>query len=148
VDGVQLAESRAIFRYLADEFGLLGKTKLEAAQCEMFLSALADLLAVRRQFIMEPDEAKKEEIKKKFVAESIPAFFPYLQKHLKANGGKYFVGSSVSVADFAIAQVNYDLRTKIPHILDNYEDLKEHTDRIHNIPAIKTWVENRPVTEL
>jgi len=147
IDGFKLAESGAISRYVAREVGLAGKDNLEAAKCDMILSAMVDVFANFRPYFYEQDPAKKEEIAKKFYGETVPPFIGILQKMYKENGSKYFVGNALTWADLAVASALGEMRNRVPKILDKFADLAEHTDRILNIPQIKEWREKRPKTE-
>jgi glutathione S-transferase len=45
VDGKQLAQSKAIVRYLGKKYGLAGEDAWEEAKCDEHLEALSDLSA-------------------------------------------------------------------------------------------------------
>ena len=62
-----------ISRFLATEYGLTGRTSLEAAQADEIVDALTDIVNTRVRAVFEPDEAKKAEkmqakVKKKQVS--------------------------------------------------------------------------------
>ena len=57
VDGKRICESAAIQRYLAREFGLLGKTPFDAAKADEFNDALFDAMMLIPW--TEKDEDKK-----------------------------------------------------------------------------------------
>lgn len=50
IDGKVVTQSNAIARYLAEEYGLTGKDKWEALQCDVLVDTLADLK--HRKFIL------------------------------------------------------------------------------------------------
>ena len=95
-NGVEIAQSMAVFRFLANEYGLAGKTNLERARADMIADCVGDLLASVFAIFSAPED-KKAELQKKLETETVPAGMELLEKLLKQNGSKFFVGNSVSL---------------------------------------------------
>ena len=57
IDGKRICCSVAISRYLAKEFGLIGKTSFDAAKADELMDVTTDLLMILPW--SEPDEEKK-----------------------------------------------------------------------------------------
>ena len=93
----------AVARFLANEFGLSGKNNLEKARADMIVDCVSDIFAGMVAIFKAPED-KKAEMKKKYETETIPAGLELLEKLLKQNGSKFFVGNCVSVASFNFKQ--------------------------------------------
>ena len=98
-NGVEIAQSMAVFRFLANEYGLAGKTNLERARADMIADCVGDLLASVFAIFSAPED-KKAELQKKMDTVTVPAGMELLEKLLKQNGSKFFVGNCVSVDSF------------------------------------------------
>jgi len=96
----------------------------------------------------ETDEAKKAEIKKKIVGESIPKFLERILRELEGNDGKYLVGKQLSWVDFVFAHYISQFDAFLPGQVTLPGGIKTYVDSIFSIPQIKKWVEMRPVTTL
>ena len=94
-NGVEIAQSMSVARFLANEFGLAGKTNLERARADMIVDCVADIFAGATAIFKAPAD-KKAELQKKYMSETIPAGLALLEKLLKQNGSKFFVGNCVS----------------------------------------------------
>ena len=121
-NGTTISQSITIARFLAKEFNLAGKNRIEEAQADMIVDCVADLLngkkytfsvhvmqksnnlenkihidsiAAAQIFIKEKDETRKAEMMKTFQTEGIPNAIKMFEKLLSANGGKFFVGKEV-----------------------------------------------------
>ncbi|XP_070548537.1 S-crystallin SL11-like [Ptychodera flava] len=120
-DGVIIGQSRAIARYLANEYGLAGKTNLDKAKADMITDACEDLLQGMAKIHYEKDEAKKKELQTEY-GKKIATILAALEKILTANNGGdgFFVGDGVSVADLSFfAQMEYNL-SSAADLLDSY----------------------------
>ncbi|KAJ8948970.1 hypothetical protein NQ318_022994 [Aromia moschata] len=95
IDGRPVAQSIAVARYLAREFGLAGKDEWESLQCDVLIDTLGDLKQAISQIRLEQDPIKKEEKKAILLKETIPFYLSRFDKHLSENNG-YLVGSEVS----------------------------------------------------
>lgn len=144
VDGVVFCQSRAIARYLANQFGLVGKTPLESARCDMLVDSSFDSFTALGKWWVEKDPTKKEELFQEFLTKTLVTLLDSLQKLIQPNG--YFVGNGVTWADLALAQILWTFTQLSPTALDSYPSLKSFTDRILSLPKIKEWVDKRPVT--
>ena len=86
----------AICRFLANEFGLAGKTNLEKARADMIVDCVSDIFAGGVAVLKAPAD-KKAELQAKYEKETVPAGMELLEKLLKQNGSKFFVGNCVSI---------------------------------------------------
>ncbi|KAK9694012.1 Glutathione S-transferase, N-terminal domain [Popillia japonica] len=95
IDGKPVAQSNAIARHLAKQYGLAGKTEWESLQCDVLVDALGDLKQVLWQLRTEQDPIKKEERKVKLMRETIPFYLQKFETIVADNNG-YSVGNDVS----------------------------------------------------
>ncbi|EFA00065.1 glutathione S-transferase [Tribolium castaneum] len=147
IDGKAVAQSNAVARYLARQYGLAGRNEWEALQCDVLVDTLGDLKQVLAQFRMEQDPIKKEEKKARLMKETIPFYLSKFEKILSENNG-FSVGSEITWCDFvfAVSLENFE------HIfgkaaLDQYPALKALKIKVYSIPSINAWVSKRPATE-
>ena len=162
-DGVKLAQSKAINRFLARKAGLAGNDDLEQCQVDMYLELLTDLFDNWIKVAFEKDEERKKEVQKTFEEEKFPNFAKTCNKKLEQAGGKYFVGNHLTLADLEIASflksfidptdpatskylpTLQEYRTS--GVLKDYPLLAQHIDTVCNEPKLKAWLEKRPKNE-
>ncbi|XP_033230948.1 glutathione S-transferase-like [Belonocnema kinseyi] len=147
VDGKLISQSNAVARYLSRKHGLTGKDEWEAMLCDVLVDTLGDLKQELFQYRTEEDMFKKEDKKVKLMKETIPFYLNKFEKTIAENNG-FAVGSNTTWTDFvfAVALENFE------HIfgssaLENYPALRTLKQRVHEIPAIMTWLAKRPQTE-
>ena len=96
-NGLELAQSMTIARFLARELNLAGKTRCEEAQVDMVVDCVVDLFAAFTKLMTEKDEAKKAEMTEKMGKETVPKAMCNLEAILCKNGGCCMVGNDVSL---------------------------------------------------
>ncbi|XP_064615242.1 glutathione S-transferase-like [Liolophura sinensis] len=152
VDGKQLSQSYAIVRYLANEFGLGGKDKWEAAEADQYTGAVEDLLGPVIRFYFESDEKRKAEGLKKFKEENAPAILPDLETALGKNSSGFLVGSGLTYADLCLLtllEVMDGMLSKedVSAVLSSYPNVQKHRQKIESLPKIAEWIKARPATD-
>jgi len=98
VDGVQIAQSKAVERYLVRHFKFTGQNDVQAALAEGIAETVGDLRTKHQ-------DAKKggEEALTKFLNETLPTMLNYLETAAKKHGnGSHAVGNDLTIADFYI----------------------------------------------
>jgi len=70
-----------------------------------------------------------------------------LEKLLVKRGGQYFAGNQFSWAELHFLQIMDLVMAKNEGVLDKFPKLNNLIKRTKNIPNIKKWMEDRPVTE-
>lgn len=95
----------------------------------------------------ESNEASKEE-KFKETKEIVPYYLERLDAQVKKNGG-YFVGGALTWADLTfVGMLDYLNYMMKENIIENYENLKQLKQKVEEVPAIKSWIEKRPPSDL
>jgi glutathione S-transferase len=151
VDGVKLCQSNTIARYLARKYNLAGKTELDQARADMIIDCFEDTAKPMLAFFHESDEARKAELKKKFMEEQLPTSLGLLENILKANnnGDGYFVGSELTWADLAFLNVaSWIAMAGAESQLANYPKLTALRGRVEKLPKVAEWIAKRPVTDM
>ncbi len=120
VNGKKICQSFTIAHFLAKRAGLCGKNDVEAAQAEMVVHTIGDIinrqsLAVVKfcldtfffsnvsftqpgfvPVMFENDEAKKAKMMEEFEKDFLPEAVRKVEAMLVQNGGEWFTGSQVS----------------------------------------------------
>jgi len=141
VDGLRLAQSLTIARYLARKYDLYGKTLEEGALADMFVDGIADLNAAR-------GSAQTDEAKAKFVSEVLPKWLGLFEKIIEKNGGDYVVGHTFTYADIQLVNAVDTLGFSYPNFkpIDHYPKIKAIFERVSTRPGIANWRATRPQT--
>jgi len=99
VDGVKIGQSKAIERYLAREFGLMGATAIEGAQVDQLCETVRDIKDAYQKVRGIKDEEEKKAAMEKWFKEDLPGHVKLAEKSLPAGPGPWLVGSKISLAD-------------------------------------------------
>ncbi|OQV15657.1 putative Glutathione S-transferase 1 [Hypsibius exemplaris] len=150
VDGKQIGQSAAFTRLLAKRFNLAGKDDIEQALVDAIVDFQKDIQAAMAIWWREEDKEKQTKLRDKFFRDDLHQYLVILERHLKdtEGSGQFFGAGGPTYADFSIACFFFTILKFYPAILDNFELLKMHVDRVHNLPGIREWVEKRPKTEM
>ncbi|XP_048742610.2 S-crystallin SL11-like [Ostrea edulis] len=145
VDGKMIPQSRAIERFLAREFGLYGKTNMDAANIDVVCETVTDFFQALFPAVFGSDEAVKAEKMKAF-KEFVPVYMQRIEDCLKKNaGGKGFlVGSNLTMADLAFLRTLDAFDKMELKLTDTLTALRK---RIEAAPKIGAYLKSRPVTE-
>ena len=146
-----LFQSRAIERYLASEFDLMGETPLEKVMIDALCETIRDLKSDYQTFRKAEN---KEESFKKWFNEVLPEKLKLLEVILQEysfSDYPFAVGSNLSLADIVIHNFVVDF-------FDNKEGIKNATkdckklliiaENVSKHPEIIEWKETRPDTKL
>merc|ERR1712226_521161 len=88
IDGkTKIAQSYVIARYIAEKYGLAGRTPEDRLRCDMLVACQEDFQIPLIQFAREPDKDKKAQYKKNFEEKLQPVFLANLERLLKENNG-------------------------------------------------------------
>jgi len=147
IDGKQLAQSKAIVRYLGKKYNLAGSDEFETAKCDEIIESLSDLRSSCTFFYTEKDDKKKAELTAALKADTVPKFFGKWNEIIEKNGG-FLVGNKLSYADFAIATAIEMFIEKLgSDVMEKYPALQAHQVKVFSAPGIKEWVAKRPQTQ-
>jgi len=95
----------------------------------------------------ENNETVKEE-KLKVAKELVPYYLERLDAQVQKNDG-YFVGGALTWADLTfVALLDYLNYMMKENIIEKYDNLKQLKQKVEEIPAIKSWIEKRPPSDM
>ncbi|RCN48923.1 glutathione S-transferase protein [Ancylostoma caninum] len=150
VDGKQLAQSLAIVRFIARKFGFAGKCLFEEALVDSIADQHKDFINEIRPFLrvsMGFEQGDLEKLAKEIYLPAREKFFGFMTKFLKESKSGYLVGDSLTFADLYLAETSSELAKKIPATYDGFPEVKAHAEKVRSNPALKKWIETRPVTK-
>ncbi|CAG9326153.1 unnamed protein product [Blepharisma stoltei] len=149
IDGIRMVQSKAIARYLCQKFGYYPNSPTDV----YWVESLVDL---REDIISEYFKAKfnkDEEAINKIFSEKLPEWLRRAEARLERNNGGngWFVGDSISLADFAVFQTVWDylLREEkaakgAPAVETNAPKLRAWATRLlESSPTLKHYLETR-----
>lgn len=139
-----IGQSKAIERFLANRYGLMGKNAVEAAIIDSYAESIRDIKDAKQK-AGGMDKAAST----KFVQESIPGWFTKLEMATYGEIG-FCVGNSTSLADVAMFHLVNDLladdATLVKKALSSCPQLSAIVERVGQIPAVQTYIASRPNT--
>ncbi|KFO24966.1 Hematopoietic prostaglandin D synthase [Fukomys damarensis] len=144
VDGLLLHQSLAIARYLTKNTDLAGKTAMEQCQADALVDTLDDFMSCF------PWAEKKQEVKNEMFNKLLTREAPHLLQSLGTYLGdkEWFIGNSVTWADFYWDICSTTLLVLKPDLLDSHPSLQTLRKKVQAIPAIAAWIQQRPQTRL
>lgn len=140
IDGMKLAQTRAILNYIATKYNLYGKDIKERALIDMYTEGIADLNEMIMHLpLCPPDQkdAKMAQIRERTTNRYLPAF----EKVLKSHGQHYLVGNRLSRADIHLVELLYYVEEIDPSLLANFPLLKALKTRISNLSPVKKFLQ-------
>jgi glutathione S-transferase len=145
VDGVIIAQSCAINRFLARRFDLVGNGEIEAAKCDEYVDAIVDFMKGWFELFGERDEAKQKEIKKNILETLVPKYLTVFNSAIAANGGKGLVGSKLTWADITMCHflTHFETWCLCDYIKD-YPAVHTFIKNFYELPKVKNWMATRP----
>ncbi|KAF4523294.1 hypothetical protein B566_EDAN009417 [Ephemera danica] len=148
IEGQLVHQSMAIARYFARQVGLAGQDAKEQLECDIMVDTLADYRLQLVSFFYDTHPESRQRKKDLCFNETLPMYLTRLEAHVKKNGG-YFINGKLTWVDLVFAGVQDYLNYMAEYdLLKDYPELKALEERVLAAPAIKAWVDERPVTEM
>eukprot|EP00479_Gromia_sphaerica_P003462 TRINITY_DN1403_c0_g1_i1.p1 TRINITY_DN1403_c0_g1~~TRINITY_DN1403_c0_g1_i1.p1 ORF type:complete len:399 (+),score=107.66 TRINITY_DN1403_c0_g1_i1:471-1667(+) len=145
VDGKLIAQSHAIERYLAEEFGLLGKNDVEAALIDAAGEHINDLFSSFFAIIFSGSDAEKF---KKHYSEYLPGKLGPLENHVQQSGSGWIIGDRLSLADiqfyYYVQSCNH--QAPLAGVLAKFPGLEALKAKFEAVPGIEKYLKARPHT--
>ena len=100
---------------------------MEAWVVDSTIDAVEDYLQAYFKFNYESHIEKKETFKENWL-KMLPIWVEAIEKRITANGGKFVAGDKITIADFAIASIAFNLlrNEANPHIAISLPLIKDH----------------------
>ncbi len=151
VDGVEVAQSNGINRFVGKLTGLYPTDPLQAALCDEVMDAVEDASNLLIPTFSIKDEAEKKAKREALAAGPITLYLTRVAKRLEARGGQYFADNKLTVADLKVFLWVRHLRSgNIDHVAKDLPDrvaplLVAHFERIKAEPKVKAYHDMRGV---
>ena len=138
-----MPQSKAIERYVAKKYGMMGSTPEEEALIDGFAEHNRDIADAYRKVSRDKD-GKLEA----FLAEDLPKSLALLEKAIASKPGPFMLGDKVSLADvlFFVFLTENIADSKALPAYESLPKLKAAIDAVANLDSIKAYQEKRPVT--
>jgi len=155
VDDQVIFQSKAIERFLANKFGLMGNTPLEAAFIDSICETIRDFKDSYLKLKNTASENKNNVIQSYF-SETLSPQLAILNGIITARQvsnnnftSKYVFGNIISLADIVIFLFFtdfFDNKEEILNLLQNVETLKTIVNNVGALDSVINWLANRPET--
>ncbi|KAF5279381.1 hypothetical protein FQA39_LY05491 [Lamprigera yunnana] len=146
IDGKTTHQSIAISRYVAKKVNLCGANDVEDLEIDSIVDTINDFKGKIVAYNYEKDSDAKERCRVTLFAETIPYYLGRFEEIAKANDGHLAVGK-LTWADFYFVGIldylNYIVKK---NLIADYPNLQKVKTNVLSLPAIKAWVEKRPVS--
>ena len=158
-----LSQSKAIERFLARRFNLLGNSDVEAALIgkmrvafrreKKYFERLVCIDAAGEQITdvrtaFNKAKAAGDDAVKKFFDENLKKSFAAFEKQADKNQSGYWIGARLSLFDIQLYNLIqwFEDQETVQKLLAGYPALKAIYNKVEETPAIKKWLEERPKT--
>ena len=156
-DAVSIGQSKAIERFLARRFGLMGSSETQAAQIDCIVEHCRDVKDAQMRkrfsmFIKDRTEEEKADAQKEWFETDMPAMLSKIDACVNETGTAKgcAVGDSMSYADLAIFSL---LKEAFPAYQEatmkaaqNCPTLLDICETVSNNPKVSKWINERPAS--
>ena len=162
-DGVLVAQSKAISRFLSKKAGLAGKDDMEQLKIDMYVDLVGEMFEAWITMATEMDDEHRKPYQKRLEEERIPNFLKIVDDTVAKAGGKYLVAGRLTLADLEMAFYLKSLVDPTDPLLKNflpscqeyrtsglyekYPGIVKYIEGICNEPKLKAWLDRRPSNE-
>jgi glutathione S-transferase len=154
-EGVTIGQSKAIERFLARRYGLMGSNDVEAAQIDCVVEHCRDVRDARMRkrfsaFVKDRSEEDKAQAKEEWFETDMPALLAKIEATIKETGKAtgFAVGSSISWADLAIFSLLKDCfpvyKEDTFKAAEDCPSLLAIDEAVAFHPKVNKWLEERP----
>eukprot|EP00930_Biecheleria_cincta_P046198 TRINITY_DN31869_c0_g1_i1.p1 TRINITY_DN31869_c0_g1~~TRINITY_DN31869_c0_g1_i1.p1 ORF type:complete len:307 (-),score=72.15 TRINITY_DN31869_c0_g1_i1:244-1083(-) len=143
-----LPQSKAIERYLAKRFGMMGSNLEEEAWIDALAEHVRDINDAynKKGIFFMKDEEKKAELKAKWHTEELPGFLQKLESAIPGADG-FAIGSKTSLADVCIYKLLKDTYDEdVSAAYSECPKLQSIVQSIDKHEKLQKWIAERPQT--
>ncbi|KAF1765880.1 hypothetical protein GCK72_005833 [Caenorhabditis remanei] len=138
--GLQIPQSMAIARYLANKFGYAGKTPEEAALADALIDQFKDFYTEIKPYYYGKLGAMQTDTEAEKTKTLIPArdkFLAILVKFLKSSNSGFLFSGGLTYADLMICDNMRSLIGWWPEYLNGFPEIKAWYEKVDSIPEIR-----------
>ena len=136
IDGINLSQSSAVVRFLAQLGGLYGTNEEDALWCDMIAGAVSDFAETALQAAFQPSP----EIAIKSLKDRFSKFGPCFEDHLLKNSFGFCAGKQMSFADVLLAEALSSYLEWIPNILKDKPQISALYEKVLNVKEINIYL--------
>lgn len=118
---IKLTQSTTILRHLGRKHGLVGRTLKEQAMCDLLFDTAYDYKSI---LVDTAYSRQRVEAFQHFAAKTQPHYFAQFERSLERSAGQWCAGSTLTIADFFLAEMLDQSVLMVPGCLDAYPKLK------------------------
>ena len=156
VEGEVIYQSKAIERFLAKKFDLMGSTPFEEAKIDSYCETIRDLRDAYYKIRTEklsPEE--KESAMAKYFSETLPTQLKLLNTIIEStqvvmdDTDVYSVGNKLSLSDIVIFSFLvdfFDNKIIVQEVYESLDAIDGIVNTVGNLNIVQKWFTNRPVT--
>ena len=146
-DGPVIAQSKAIERFLARRFGLMGGNDIEAALVDSIGEALVDCLAAYRK--VQDSPANKAGYWNGAFHTTLRYINRLANQHSRSADRNTLVGSGITLADARLFHFLslFDDQASVTSVVDQFPVVKASRANFGAQPEIQEWIARRPNTK-
>jgi glutathione S-transferase len=150
VDGQIIFQSKAIERYLAYRYHLMGTSLLEGASIDAICETIRDFKDNYQKVRNTSPELKDKALQEYFI-DTLPCQLSKLNNIIKSKQqvSHFVIGNKLSLADvtiFLFLTDFFDDKDIVYKAYEKLDSLKSIVDSVGNLDSIKNWFQNRPQT--
>lgn len=148
VDNEIIPQSKTIERYLAKRFNMMGNNLIEEAKIDAICECVRDIKDLYQKVRRISDEHEKKIKMGEWFSLVLPERLGLLEKTVNSN---YSVGNSLSLSDVVIYSLItqfFDNKEGAMNAILKHNNLKSIVLKIGDDQRIKSWLQNRPDTNL
>uniref|UniRef100_A0A0N4ZM94 SSD domain-containing protein n=1 Tax=Parastrongyloides trichosuri TaxID=131310 RepID=A0A0N4ZM94_PARTI len=147
VDGVQIAQSFAIYQFLGNKFGLNPGSDVDQAltlsiaeYVKEFDNKAHDYFVIQLGFMTGDKDAEW----KNKVLPGVEQYFPVITSWLKKSGTGYLTKAGLTWADFYAAEKLGNIVNCCGTVAGKYPEIKAFVEKVYSLPHVKEYVASRP----
>lgn len=147
VDGNVICQSKAIERYLAHRFNMMGSTLIESARIDSICEAVRDIKDLYQSVRKTPEEEKQQAMDKWFNETLVERL--NLLSNLCDSDSSYCIGNALSLADvviYCLITQFFDNKEGSMKAVSQNKTINSIVENINSINAVQTWLSKRPNT--
>jgi glutathione S-transferase len=142
---IQLTQSGAILRFLAERHGLVGATPAQRAHVNMLEGFVGDFRSALVKLVYGTSKEDFPKAQEAFLADKATPFVNAIEGYLARNGGPFLVGAGLTLPDFILFEMLDELRHMIfPHPVGgpfaNQPFVQNFLNAYESIPALRAFM--------
>uniref|UniRef100_A0A0N4ZE21 Glutathione S-transferase n=1 Tax=Parastrongyloides trichosuri TaxID=131310 RepID=A0A0N4ZE21_PARTI len=143
-DGKVLFKSGAIEKYLAKQFGFMGRNDFEDAQIDQILLSIDDVMENFKILKEAKNSTQRVWVTKKLIINSITPALKCFEKLLIDNGSLHFVGDKITLADLSMFHFLWFCKNRLSStIFDNFEVMDKFYNMMIKDEKLMNYVNTR-----